>query len=267
LLPAALVRSAVDQCGGELVPRYLRERDYSWLADLISHYEANIGRRRAELDVEVMAALTPRCPKVKLRLALLTLDGLARARTDAALSPRKTRALAFRARAATRPEVERDAIMQRVAREVGVDPQALEEALFADLRGQQRVTALPALSPRALAVEANAALVAALLSRAASLRVRAWENTDAIAREALTLGLICVAESQPHGIALHVSGPLSLFRRTTLYGTALASLMTSLGRCARFELIAHCALPRQGVAGTLFVRTGDPVIAATSLAR
>ena len=56
---------------------------------------------------------------------------------------------------------------------------------------------------------------------------------------------------------LEISGPLSLFRRTLLYGRALASLVPPLAWCHRFRLRAACSLEGNSLA--LELRSGDPI--------
>jgi len=79
-------------------------------------------------------------------------------------------------------------------------------------------------------------------------------------------GLLCIAraaaddrEAPPHAV-LELSGPLSLFRRTTVYGRALSSLLPRLALCPRFELRALCALADRAL--PLLLKSGDPIFPA-----
>jgi hypothetical protein len=146
----------------------------------------------------------------------------------------------------------------------------LENALFADLRGERRVLALPkSVSPAQLATAANLAIVTSLVRRAAHVRIAVWGNSRALVRHARLLGLICgVSQDEtPDGVVLDVSGPFALFRHTEVYGRALASLLPRMAWCNEFELTAACALGRGGHLSTLVVRSGDPIGAGRELAR
>src|SRR5262249_42658694 len=150
------------------------------------------------------------------------------------------------------------------ADEANVAPADLEAALFADLRGERRVPALPVtLSPSTLALRANLAIVSSLLRRAATVRIAAFGNTRAVVRHARLLGLICnvqrTARGTPRraandgpvtglgmvslpgdampGALMEISGPLALFHHTEVYGRALTSLVPRLGWCNEFELV------------------------------
>jgi len=187
----------------------------------------------------------------------------------------------------------RTALVERVAAGLGVDRSGLLESLFADLPGERTILPLPeALTPAELALRTNAALAAGLLARAASVRVSVHGSARAVVRHARRVGLLCVAtraapearqttarsgsrpplfddRSQPDTGAdavLHISGPLSLFRHTVIYGRALASLLPRLAWCHRFELQADVVL-RDGELRRLVIRSGDPLPPGRELPR
>jgi predicted nuclease of restriction endonuclease-like RecB superfamily len=81
-----------------------------------------------------------------------------------------------------------------------------------------------------------------------------------VVRVARLRGLLCVvspAGGDPPGARLDVSGPLALFRRTTLYGHALASLLPALTWCDRFRMRA--AVAEGSGARWLEIGSGDPL--------
>jgi len=86
----------------------------------------------------------------------------------------------------------------------------------------------------------NLAMAQAMLFRATSIRVRAEGGTRALVRLAKLRGLICTVSTEAGQTApcLELSGPYALFRRTLLYGRALATIVPPLVTCARFSLNA-----------------------------
>jgi len=205
-------------------------------------------------------------PRNKLRLAIRVLERLLPEAPRREPSPREVRARVFRAASAA--HLSRRAVFERVARELRVEVDRVEESLFADLAGQRRVAALPAeLSPAELARLANQALVFAFLKRAERVRIKAWgHDTGALVRHARSLGLICVASKlEPAsadalpGVVLDLSGPFALFRKTELYGRSLASLLPRAARCHHFELEADCALAPGPQRTTLHLSPYDPI--------
>jgi predicted nuclease of restriction endonuclease-like RecB superfamily len=224
-------------------------------------------------------------------VANYVLDKLAPTQPSACVPPRDARWLVFRARASKQEP--RELVLANVAKSLGVTPAALDAALFADLRNEQRVTELPRdLSPSRLAALVNQAIVASFLRRADRVRITAWGNTRALVRHARLLGLLCILTraskapalqdpgasllgAQPSfdarencalpGVQMEISGPFALFRRTEVYGRALASLVPRAAWCHHFEIEAACAIGRGGHLLRLLVRSGDPIGAGREL--
>jgi uncharacterized protein len=70
--------------------------------------------------------------------------------------------------------------------------------------------------------------------------------------------LLCTVErATAEGVRVHVSGAFSLFRHTTMYGYALASILPLLLWCERFELMARCVL--RGRELNAHVSSRDPI--------
>jgi hypothetical protein len=287
LLPRSLISLSTRVEDGRVVPHYLTERDEPWLRALLDEHARYIGRKRSELEDRLRDPLPVPSPRAKLRAAIHVLDALGRDRTTAAVPPREARWSVFRAASADGSK--REVVLGGVAKSLGVTPEELEASLFADLRGERRVAELPAnLSPWALALETNRAMVCSLLKRASHVRIAAWGSTRALVRHARLMGLICVPSAtkdaviltHPHstnakssaraaaeGIVLDISGPFALFRHTEVYGRALASLVPRAAWCNRFEITAACALGRGSACSTFIVRSGDPIGPGRELAR
>jgi predicted nuclease of restriction endonuclease-like RecB superfamily len=265
--------------GDRIVPHYLTERDEPWLRALLDEHARFVGRRRSELRERLREPLPVRAPVAKLRVAGHVLDAIGRGKTSACIPPRDARWFVFRA--ASKARAPRDEVLRTAAASLDVAAEELDSALFADLRGEQRVIKLPNdLSASRLALLANQAIVTSLLRRAAHVRIRAWGNTRALVRHVRLLGLICVV-SRPlaettavrlvppgldaergeplEGVVLEISGPFALFRRTEVYGRALASVLPRAAWCNDYEIDAACALDRGGHLSTLLVRSGDPI--------
>jgi predicted nuclease of restriction endonuclease-like RecB superfamily len=251
--------------GNELVPRYLGERDYPWLRELIEQYRRCLGRPRRELLGELRRPLALRSPKNKQRIAAYTLDALARDESVAGVDPLLARRTLFSAAAERKKP--RALLLGEVAALFGIEGAALERGLFADLPGE-RLLAEPALalSPISLAQEANFAIASGLVARAARLRIEARGDTRGLLRHAHLAGLISsVSEPTPGELRLEVSGPFALFRHTKVYGRALASLLPRLTWCESFELFAECPLRGSTTIVVFNLKSGDPIGVAREL--
>ena len=255
MLPANLI--SCELRGRDALPRFLSQADRPWIRSLVDACDHAVGRPIRELDERLREPM-PGVPDDKRRLVAHVLLGLARSRVGSALPPREARARVFTA-AAHRPGHTVDEIVAACAAELRVTPEALRDALFADLHGERLALPPVSLDPGELALRANLLLAQALLARAFRVVISLEGNARAVVRHASLRGLICsVTPGQAdEGARLEVSGPFALFRRTILYGRALASLVPVLAWTKRFRLDAECEL--RGRAVSLTFASGDPI--------
>ncbi|HKO50461.1 MAG TPA: DUF790 family protein [Polyangiaceae bacterium] len=269
MLPQSLLAANVQVHGERLIPHYFGARDEPWLRGLLAEYAHFVGRKRTELHERLREPLSVRAPQAKLRVAILVLDALCRARPSSAIPAKEARAALFRA--ASGKLLPRVTVLSAVATAFGVTADDLERALFADLRSEWRVAELPvSLSAARLARDANLAIVTSLIRRAAQLRIVVRGNFRALVRHAKVTGLICrespLADAA-EGVALDVSGPFTLFHQGEIYGRALASLIPRLASCEQFELTASCALGRSGQLSSFVLRSDDPIGSGPAFSR
>lgn len=236
--------------------RYLGPRDEAWLDALLELFRAYQGRRRVELRERLTEPLGVRAPRQKLRLAVQVLEREVPDLQHSTLPSPEVRARVFRAASERAP---RAWVLEQVARELGCEASEVERALLADLAGERKLGALPAdFSAPQLALRVNRALVVHLLKRATLLRFTTRAPDSPLVARARRLGLIAsTARGQLGGVVLEVSGPFSLFQRTSLYGRALASLLP-LSPGAGFDLLVHCQLQR-AAAATFAISDDDPI--------
>jgi len=247
--------------GNTVVPRFLGEADHPWLRSLLDERERFVGRAQRELDARLRDPLPGEGPAGKKQFAVHVLARLGRSERSAAVPPRQARRLVFEE--AARAQGQRASILARVASSVGVTLEELEASLFADLPAERLVVGLATpLSAVELALRANLVLAQALLARATAVTIEAEGNARALVRHAKLRGLICTVAGRSAGsdAVLEVSGPLTLFRRTVLYGRALGSLVPHLAWCRRFRLEAACILEERHA--VLRLATGDPIFPA-----
>lgn len=150
----ALSRLSTRTLGNQVVLHYLTERDHPWLQALLDEYERSVGAKRSELVARLREPLPVQAPRAKQRLAVDVLEGLSDTRVVAAVPPREARWELFVAAAAS--TLPRHTVLEAVATRLGTEADGLETAMFADLRSECSLSALPAeLSPERIAAEAN----------------------------------------------------------------------------------------------------------------
>lgn len=248
--------------GGEVALHYFTARDHPWMAALVDEHDRFVGRPRRELEARLREPLPCAAPVRGVRLASLVLTKLYSSRVEAVVAPELARRAVFDG--AARDIGPRAAVLSTVARELGVLPEGLVDSLFADLPGERRLRAPDQpVAASELSLRANLILVQAVLFGSSAIAIEAEGNARAVVRHAKLRGLICsIAPRGPKSDAtLAISGPYSLFRRTLLYGRALAEIVPMLGWCTRFVLRAECTLRGQSLRFTL--RASDPFLPAT----
>ncbi|HVZ74262.1 MAG TPA: DUF790 family protein [Polyangia bacterium] len=138
---------------------------------------------------------------------------------------------------------DRAAIVADVARDRGVEPAAIDRALFADRAGAQRLLSVQVPSPARLAAGFELAQAQAVLLRAAKLTARVHARDAATYRHLFRrlkfLRLLPQIDAIPGGgYRLEIDGPLSLFQAVTRYGLQLGLALPAIAACERWAIEA-----------------------------
>ena len=257
LLPDKLLPARIDR--GIILPAFLGPQDHAWLGILMEEIDRYRGRPWRELSERLRAPLPCAAPLAKARAATAVLLRLWRTCEEAAARPARAREALF-TEAAGPAERPRSEILSAAAARLGVSIADLDAALLADIP-TERIVRPPAQIPSVdgAALHVNMAIVQGLLFRATVVRIRAEGTVRPLVRQARLRGLLWTVRvgSPPE---LTISGPFALFRRTLLYGRALAELLPFLARTARFDLVARCCV--RGQVGEIRLRSGDPIFPA-----
>lgn len=238
--------------GDDVVPHYLTPRDHTWLREVVTAFDNHLGLPASAWHDRKAAGWSVAGPDGKRNMAIAVLEGCAfRQAAPTPAPPARVRQQVFAAAARQRgtacPDW-RDAALAEAGAALDCPPAALDAALFADLGGARLWVApepLPDLA--ALADRVNLMLVQGLLNRSVRVDIQLRGRARGVVRQVHLRRLIAVARPGDHGAThIEVSGVFSLFRRTTLYGRALASVVPVLVWCDDFQLDARLALgPRE----------------------
>jgi hypothetical protein len=229
---------------GELKPSFVDPTNEKLVAraeELLGLFTEGIGRRRAELDEEIEALVGDGVDHKLTHGLVKVLTDRSTFDVSAPLPPAEIRSLVFRAATRLGPlanvalEGGRPTpaeIYAAVARELGVDPAALEGALYADHADQQVLVTVDVPNARWLLDRYNVALVQSVLLKAAELRITLAKPDPARARQLLRAvkfhQLIFDLHPRADGYEIVLDGPASLFSQTTRYGMALARFFPAL---------------------------------------
>jgi len=121
-------------------------------------------------------------------------------------------------------------IIAATAKRFGISAAEINEYMFSDLPMERRLMLPdPIPDPHSLAIQTNLALARGLLNVASEINIELYGSTRAVVRQVHLRRLLCIAErSKSKGVQLKISGAFSLFRHTTMYGHALASILPLL---------------------------------------
>jgi predicted nuclease of restriction endonuclease-like RecB superfamily len=129
---------------------------------------------------------------------------------------------------------ERREVIDRVARKLSVEPSELEKALWADKEENLVIKEFQTITPENLLRQYNLSLTQTLLFKATGMEIQIEENYQEVFWKIKQLGLMySIQEGR-----IYLDGPVSFFKMTERYGTALAKLLPTIMKCSRWSLKA-----------------------------
>jgi uncharacterized protein len=258
LLPVNRIQIRIT--GNKATPVWLGAEDHAWLRALIDDFLRLGGRPYHEVASFIREPSRVPSPGGKRRMAVCALQNMC----DRQRPP--FNAGAIRDAVAVAAQLARDAgrferseAVAEAAKRLGLHASIIDDHLFSDLPGERHLSLpVPMPDPHALAAHTNLELAQGLLRLASEVNIELYGSVRAVVRQVHLQRLICtVRRGKGDGVRLEISGAFTLFRHTTLYGRALASILPPLSWCERFELIARCRLRGQSV--SIHLRSGDPI--------
>ncbi|GDX83485.1 hypothetical protein LBMAG42_52960 [Deltaproteobacteria bacterium] len=257
MLTGDQVRATVKE--GKVKPGFItheQDRYRERAEDILACVKASEQRRRGDIEADLEGILGDGIDrKLFDGLAKLVFDTCDFA-TQSPIPPRDLRQRVWLESARRGPlsviAVEgvntRDAVFAAVAAELGVQPDGLAEALYADQPDEQRLTICDAGDAQWLIDRYNLALVQALLFSAEHVDITVGAPTPARARQllrAVKFNQLCfTAEMSGVDLKLRLDGPASCLSQTTKYGLAMAKFLPTLVLQPIWSLTARVQVKR-----------------------
>jgi uncharacterized protein len=259
LLTADLIKPFLRSYGRMLTVDQIDETSALWLQtaqELLDLLRLHKGLPRARWDEALENYEGTRVDYLRIR-------GLAKVLTNAAtfvpkefpLSSRELRASLFRRGPAfEHPDIfhpiTRQNLLQEVASEMALSPQAIDEAIFADHPGAHILIDVgPAWTPEGLLQRYNLELARGALYRATVVQIEIYDHFKECWRYLKLFKIMFIAKEldQGNGYQVTLSGPLSDFIETERYGIAFAEFFPALLLGDRWNLVAKVksSYPRQ----------------------
>lgn len=257
--------------GHELTITPLNPSDEARMLDVASRliiiFERASGKKRDALNEELNdIIIQPRLIKVFEGLKKLLFDR-SQFESPENITPSELRTLVFQTASKMRAELkdgerfERQNVLIAAAAELDIDFLKLDDVLFADLKGEQRLTQFTKLHPQRLLEEYKLGQEQAVLLRASELNVRVRCTSPSTYRylfrqlkfRRMLFEINPIYHKQgehiipsvfddlgaPDEYEIKISGPHNLFKSSTKYGLQLALILPTLRICDSWSVSAR----------------------------
>ncbi len=220
---------------GKIEPVYakLDQENLEISGSLIDQFQKHIGKTYGELyeEIEGIEEIDYRL----IRGLVQILERRCIIGMDSVIEPINARRMVFEeCKGAVTDIKERKEDIDRVARKLSVEPNALEKALWADMEENLIIKEFQTITPEALLRQYNLSLTQTLLFKATGMEIQLEDNYQKVFRKIKQLGLMYSIQDGK----IYLDGAVSLFKMTERYGTALAKLLPTIMRCSRWRLKA-----------------------------
>ncbi len=246
MLTGALVRVRFSK--DLIVPRYINDNDKYTLADaeaLLALFQRNLNNTRGELEQDLIDTFGDEPGQFVRRGLIKLLDDRSDWAVESPRPPEEIREAVFAAAFSARrePGFSRDAVLQNVATAMQLTSEQVNDGLFADLKTEQRLKEIAAVTPVRLVQRYNVALAQSILLKADRVVIEVRRESPAQLRRLMRLvkfhRLICEIERpKPEVVRMTLDGPLSMFTATQKYGLQLAMYLPAVLSCQDFTVEA-----------------------------
>jgi uncharacterized protein len=263
-----------------VVPLYIDRSSERWLEvaeSLLLLFREGIGITRGEIEGEIDALFGGGGKATQVHRGLAkVLEDRAEFEVVADVPPDVVREKVFTAAAEARrhmrdgargprPTFDRNAIIDSVAQELKLQPDAVTAALFADLRGENRLLSFDDMPAQWLIDRYNVGLAQSVLLRSTRVRIEVRNEGPARYRQIFRRLkfhrlMYRVEGSMRDGYAFQIDGPLSLFSATTKYGLQVASFLPAVLLCGDFRLEAELRWGKQREPRSFLLESRDGLV-------
>ncbi len=249
----------VSRAGGGYHPEFADESDEALAGRVIGVYQGHVGEPRAKL-AEALGAIEREANDFKLVRGFgKLLERNAVFETRAAVDPERARRRAFQAAESVGvvTETERGRALSRAAGELGVDPAAVADSLYADREDREVLASLEVpYSPPELIAQYNLSLAQTALFDATEIRVRS-SDPNGLVSAIKRLRLMYEIQKRDNRREVRVTGPDALFRATRRYGTRFARLLRTVARSSEWRVEAR--IDDRGTEREMTLTDTDPI--------
>jgi predicted nuclease of restriction endonuclease-like RecB superfamily len=236
----------------QIIPLLFTEQDVPWLTKLMIEVERFCGKTILQWIEYKTLGFTFDMPYLKGNFAISEIEKLCASKSTTNLNSKKLRENIFqfchniRLNQGTEEKIEiikfRNSVLEQASTKLQFTPTYIDSALFADYPNFSVFSSLAKHgSVYDLISLLNSKLVRTILLRSSIIEIITTDHCRRLVRQAKLRGLVCeiLTKNQKQNF-LRISGPLSLFRSTNLYGRRLFEFIPLLFWNYKFNLRASC---------------------------
>lgn len=220
---------------GKIEPVYatLDKENIEISSSLIDLFQKNIGKTYGEL-IEEIEGIEEMDYRLIRGLAQI-LERRCVIRMNSVIEPATARRSVFEeCKGAVSDVEERKGVIDMAAKKLSAEPSVLEKALWADQEENLMIKEFQTITPENLLRQYNLSLTQTLLFKATGMEIQIEDNYQQVFWKIKWLGLMYSIQDG----RIYLDGPVSLFKMTERYGTALAKLLPTIMRGNRWGLKA-----------------------------
>ena len=182
------------------------------------------------------------------------------------LKPEEIREVLFLEAARERKEssFSRRSVLEKIAQQMNLSVETLEEGLYADLHEQQRLIRFDPLAPAALLHRYNLSLVQTVLFKATQLKICLPQLSPVRKRQIFRTikfyQLLYTIQESTFPLELLLDGPLSLFHSTQKYGVQLATFFPILLHNPEWRIEANLLWGKEKLPRLLVLNHHTPLV-------
>ena len=224
LLIAKTFKGAIKPCYLSPTPPLL-----SLAESIIGIYKEGVGKKRSEIRSRLKPLEYGPHNYRLIRGLSAVLDRFSEFSTESPIDPKTIRKKLFSLSAGFVPSSqERQELILRASRELGVPPEWIELYMWGDLGGEQTLKSFTPPTPVALLAQYNLSLTQTLLFKSKFIEFSVDGNWKRIFRSIKRLGLMYSVSGSAGNYVVLVEGPVSIIKMTERYGTSLAKLLPEI---------------------------------------
>jgi predicted nuclease of restriction endonuclease-like RecB superfamily len=239
LLPLDLLRVHISK--GRIHPVYadINNQNVELSRSLLKLFQTGLGKTKGDLLAEVASFENKGFDYRLVRGLSTVLERLSTFQVRAPVDPLAARRAIFQESArkdAVTTSGTREQILSRVAQELNVTAEELEQSFYADLEDELILESFNPPTDVELLKRYNLSLTQTLCFRSTYMEIKVSDHWKEILRAVKFRGLMYSAESANDIFRITVDGPLSLFKLTQRYGTSMAKVLPSIFQAKYWEI-------------------------------